>query len=291
MRGGSTDPAGTRRWGPAGGGRGPAAGRGSAPLRAVLVCVAPATAAVVALSGCPASGGAPAAEAPAADTSCVVGRVIDGDTFVCRDGERVRLLLVNTPEMGREPYGRLAREALLGMIPPGTRVGLATDVERRDVYGRLLAHVRTPSGLWVNHELARRGYAEVMVVPPNVRRIEEIRAAARLAREERAGFWDEGLLERSGLRAEGAEGVEGAPGAVRAGGEGRGGRGGDRSGGASEEQGGGDGRCHPSYPDVCLPPPPPDLDCADVAAQAFRVTGEDPHRLDGNGDGVACEGP
>lgn len=50
------------------------------------------------------------------------------------------------------------------------------------------------------------------------------------------------------------------------------------------------GRCDPSYPDVCIPPPPPDLDCADVPYTGFRVAGADPHRFDGDGDGVGCEG-
>jgi micrococcal nuclease len=48
-------------------------------------------------------------------------------------------------------------------------------------------------------------------------------------------------------------------------------------------------RCDPSYPGVCIPPPPPDLDCADVPYRAFAVTGADPHRFDGDGDGVGCE--
>jgi endonuclease YncB( thermonuclease family) len=49
------------------------------------------------------------------------------------------------------------------------------------------------------------------------------------------------------------------------------------------------GRCDPSYPDVCIPPPPPDLDCADVPYMNFRVVGADPHRFDGDGDGIGCE--
>ena len=49
------------------------------------------------------------------------------------------------------------------------------------------------------------------------------------------------------------------------------------------------GRCDPSYPDVCIPPPPPDLDCADVPYTNFRVVGADPHRFDGDGDGIGCE--
>jgi micrococcal nuclease len=47
--------------------------------------------------------------------------------------------------------------------------------------------------------------------------------------------------------------------------------------------------CEPSYPDLCLPPPPPDLDCPDVPSKRFRVVGADPHRFDGDGDGVGCE--
>jgi micrococcal nuclease len=47
-------------------------------------------------------------------------------------------------------------------------------------------------------------------------------------------------------------------------------------------------RCDASYPDVCIPPPPPDLDCADIARKV-RVAGADPHRLDGDGDGWGCE--
>jgi hypothetical protein len=46
--------------------------------------------------------------------------------------------------------------------------------------------------------------------------------------------------------------------------------------------------CDPSYPDFCIPPPPPDLDCGDVRA-SFTVVGSDPHRFDREGDGVGCE--
>jgi micrococcal nuclease len=45
------------------------------------------------------------------------------------------------------------------------------------------------------------------------------------------------------------------------------------------------GTCDPSYPDVCIPPPPPDLDCKDVPYADFRVIGADPHGFDGPYDG------
>ena len=48
-------------------------------------------------------------------------------------------------------------------------------------------------------------------------------------------------------------------------------------------------RCDPSYPGVCFPPPPPDLDCGDISLRRFRVVGADPHRFDVDGDGLGCE--
>jgi len=48
--------------------------------------------------------------------------------------------------------------------------------------------------------------------------------------------------------------------------------------------------CEPSYPSVCIPPAPPDLDCADVSFRRFTVLPPDPHRFDGDHDGVGCEG-
>jgi hypothetical protein len=47
--------------------------------------------------------------------------------------------------------------------------------------------------------------------------------------------------------------------------------------------------CDPSYPGVCIPPPPPDLDCGDIPFDHFRVLQPDPHGFDGEGDGVGCE--
>lgn len=47
--------------------------------------------------------------------------------------------------------------------------------------------------------------------------------------------------------------------------------------------------CDPSYPDACIPSPPPDLDCADVSQKRFTVSGSDPHGFDRDGDGIGCE--
>lgn len=188
---------------------------------------------------------------------CTVQRIIDGDTFVCVDQERVRLLLVDTPEMQDEPLGELARGFLHERMPPGTEVTLEMDVRERDRYGRLLAHVRLDDGRTVNRMLAREGYAQTMVIPPNVEGVDRIRAAVDSARAEGAGLW----------------GRDGFGPAAPAG---------DRSEGG--------GSCAAAYPEVCIPPAPPDLDCGDVIHRGFRVEGADPHRFDGDGNGVGCEG-
>ena len=47
--------------------------------------------------------------------------------------------------------------------------------------------------------------------------------------------------------------------------------------------------CHPSYPDDCIPPAPPDLECDDISARNFQVVGSDPHDFDGDNNGIGCE--
>lgn len=47
--------------------------------------------------------------------------------------------------------------------------------------------------------------------------------------------------------------------------------------------------CDPSYPDFCIPSPPPDLDCKDIPQKKFTVLQPDPHKFDGNYDGFGCE--
>lgn len=131
-------------------------------------------------AGPPASGTPP--------NQCAVQRIIDGDTFVCTSGVHVRLLLIDAPESSQDDLGLRAKLALEELIPSGSQVHLEYDLQVRDRYGRLLAHVRTDS-VWVNRSMVRMGYALVSVYPPNVRRVESLRAAADSARTEEAGLW------------------------------------------------------------------------------------------------------
>jgi micrococcal nuclease len=47
--------------------------------------------------------------------------------------------------------------------------------------------------------------------------------------------------------------------------------------------------CDISYPDVCIPAYPPDLNCPDISDNNFRVVSPDPHGFDREGDGIGCE--
>jgi len=47
--------------------------------------------------------------------------------------------------------------------------------------------------------------------------------------------------------------------------------------------------CDDSYPDVCIAPYPPDLDCGEIGYSNFRVVGNDPHGFDRDNDGIGCE--
>lgn len=126
--------------------------------------------------------------------TCTVTRIVDGDTVDCRDDVRIRLLLVDAPETAQSDYGLRARLALEELLPVGSTAAVEVDVQPRDRYGRLLAHLHV-DGTWVNRALVRRGYAVPLVYPPNVLRVEAVRAAADSARTERRGLWEIGAFE------------------------------------------------------------------------------------------------
>ena len=49
------------------------------------------------------------------------------------------------------------------------------------------------------------------------------------------------------------------------------------------------GECDSSYPDTCIPSPPPNLNCGDISDKRFEVLSPDPHGFDRDRDGVGCE--
>ncbi|MEM1392695.1 MAG: hypothetical protein AAGG00_05270 [Cyanobacteria bacterium P01_H01_bin.150] len=47
--------------------------------------------------------------------------------------------------------------------------------------------------------------------------------------------------------------------------------------------------CDPAYPDLCISKDSPDLQCSNVKERNFKVLPPDPHRFDGDGNGIGCE--
>ena len=196
-----------------------------------------------------------------------VERVIDGDTIVLATGSRVRLVQIDAPELsGSECYSVAARSALAGLLPSGARVRLQFDsrLDRTDRYGRSLAYVLKGQQN-VNLTLVARGAASVWFYEGvRGRYAGQLMSAARAARAAKRGLWK----SCPGARLDPLRAVD--------------------TGTAKSSGSGSAGGCDASYPDTCIPPPPPDLDCADVRRKV-RVRPPDPHRLDGDRDGWGCE--
>lgn len=124
-------------------------------------------------------------------------RVIDGDTFEAKindDVERVRLILVDTPETVHpkkkvEPYGVEASNYTKRRLK-NKDVRLELDKEARDKYGRLLAYVYVDNReVSFNEELLINGYARIAVYPPNTRYLKEYEESEKKAKKERIGLW------------------------------------------------------------------------------------------------------
>ena len=133
-------------------------------------------------------------QVPPPQAGCVVTRVVDGDTFYCGDGQKVRLIGVDSPELEQRPFGDQARQALLQLIPPGTAVVLQRDVAPTDRYGRVLAYVWKGSTL-VNEAMVHDGWAMLYTVPPNVKYAERLERAQKEARARRTGLWSGSAFE------------------------------------------------------------------------------------------------
>ena len=190
-----------------------------------------------------------------------VTHVVDGDTLDVRlDGgrhERVRLIGIDTPERGACLSGPATAQAR--RLADDKRVVLRGDATQatRDRYGRLLAYAWV-HGRDVGYQQVTSGLARVYVYARPFQRLSAYRRAERVGRARSQNVW-------RGCGTPIAPPPPTTPTDPRA-------------------------NCDASYPTVCIPPPPPDLDCAEVAHVAFAVRGTDPHGFDGDGDGVGCEG-
>ncbi len=124
----------------------------------------------------------------------VVHWVIDGDTFELKNGQRIRLIGVDSPEYQpwkRKPefYGKEASLYLRHLLNK-KKVRLQKDAQAKDNYGRTLAYVYLENGEFVNLLLVQKGYAKAKNYPPNNRYRDLLKKAQQEAKQNKRGLWN-----------------------------------------------------------------------------------------------------
>jgi micrococcal nuclease len=193
---------------------------------------------------------------------------------------------MDAPETNQGPlcYGQEAKAKVEELLSPvGERLLLEKDVSETDRYGRLLRYVWHEDGgdrIMLNLELVQQGYARVATFPPDVKYEATFLQAEREARAQQLGLWGDCAYFGAPLTPTPVSTTEPPP---------------------TVEQ-----TAVTQVPSAASPtaatslrydPNGPDRDCGDFSthaeAQAFFEAaggpGSDPHRLDGDHDGVACE--
>lgn len=113
-------------------------------------------------------------------------RVIDGDTFVLSDGNKVRLIGINAPEKG-EPYSRIATRELSNIVLNKCLV-LEKGASDKDKYGRLLRYIYA-DGKFANEIMIEKGLAKAFSYGNDTKYAEIFRLDEEEARKNRLGIW------------------------------------------------------------------------------------------------------
>ena len=179
-----------------------------------------------------------------------VSRIVDGDTIHTAT-KKIRLSLTNAPETYEEGYNE-ATEFTKMLCPVGSKILVdQDDLQQKDQYGRILAKVYCGDKV-LNSELLYNGHANILTLYCS-----------------KSEFSGEPWAKRYGC-----DSNEIKPTVIPS------------TTTSTKTQ---TSNCDPSYPDFCIPSPPPDLDCKDISQKKFTVIGSDPHRFDGDRDGIGCE--
>ena len=180
---------------------------------------------------------------------CIISKVerIVDGDTIYIQGYEVRLSLTNTPEIFEPGYS----EATLftkWLCPVGSIVTVDQDDKQPyDVYNRLLGKVYCGDKV-LNSELLFNGHANILT---------RYCSTSEFSDEDWAQSFGCGIGSNNSVK----------------------------SGAKSEKTELND--CDVSYPDFCIAPPPPDLDCKDITKR-FTVLQPDPHKFDGDKDGIGC---
>ena len=133
--------------------------------------------------------------APDGLASVAVQRVVDGDTLRLSDGRSVRMIGLNTPELGKkgradEPFAVTARKRLEALVAASDgQLALLPGKESKDSYGRTLAHLYGADGANLEAQMLAEGLGFQVAVAPNVDLVICQQSAERSARQAGLGVW------------------------------------------------------------------------------------------------------
>lgn len=130
-----------------------------------------------------------------ADNWYSVKWVVDGDTVVLVDGQKVRYIGINAPELQHadhkaEPYGEAAKQFNATLVNR-KKVRLEFDQERFDQYRRQLAYIFLTNGIFVNAEILSNGYAYFLWYRPNLKYASVLLQSQRSAMTAKRGIWQD----------------------------------------------------------------------------------------------------
>lgn len=193
----------------------------------------------------------------------------DGDTITVKQNDSkltIRLACVDAPELKQSPYGEASLSYLKKLLPIGTSIRLR--IIERDRYGRTVAEV-FKGNQSINVLMVEAGHAVIYreyfaSCRDSQSRYDSAQSQAQL---KKLGFWHKPSpvmpwdFRKNKLTATPKPTKEPISGK----------------------------NCDLSYPTLCIPLNPPDLDCKDIPARRFRVLPPDPHGFDRDKDGIGCE--
>jgi len=137
------------------------------------------------------------------DEKARVKYVYDGDTLTLNDGRKVRLIGINTAEMGRkgkphQPFSIEAKNALKSLFSHDKSIRLLHGIDDEDRYGRMLAHGFLDDGQNIQSTLLKQGLASAIMISPNTRFASCYLEQERRARCAGKGIWKKQRILEAG---------------------------------------------------------------------------------------------
>jgi micrococcal nuclease len=190
-------------------------------------------------------------------------KVVSGDTIeVLIDGDLYTVRYIGIDALGSLSYiGNYSRNKNFELVI-NKDLTLVKDATNSNPAGHLLRYVLADDQ-FVNLELAKEGYASAASLPPDTACDAAFKAAEEGAKTYLSGIWAFDLSAEPAAQETAPSGLAQVTAKPAS--------------------------CDPSYPDVCIPLPPPDLDCIHIPYRNFKVIPPDTHILDSDGNGIGCD--